>query len=623
MSFASRSDCEPTAIQPAPESACSANGASPPRPTMTVSQASATARRWSAVQSPSRPKRPNLVCMQRTLGGTHRSGQSGVFPRPSRRRRRPSSRGAHRAVYVLGLVDAGRGVQVSGRSGAGPSPGRLRAAELIGALSLATDFGVGEPLEHGLRTTVIGVRLAESLGLGEDDRRAVYYVALLRYAGCTAESHLDAALFGDEIAVRAAMAPVLFGSRAELFLAIARALAQLRNTFRKGAAGHCEVTQAHALHLGLGTEIQAALGDVFERWDGNGLPAGRRGEQVPLPVRLMQVAEDADLQHGLGGPERAVSVVRRRAGAAFDPAVADAFCRAAPDLLDGLDGASLWESAMAAEPGGPVMLEGELVDEGLRVFGDFADLTIPYTLGHSAAVAELAATAGEQAGLDAEACVALRRAGLVHNVGRAAVTASIWNKPGPLTRDEQEKVRLYPYYTERVLQRPELLRSLGEIASRQQERLDGSGYPRGAAATDLSPSDRILGAANAYQAMVEQRPHRPAHERTRAAELLRDEVRAGRLDATAVAAVLEAAGQEAGRLSPPRPAGLTDREAEVLALLARGLMTKQIGQRLGISPKTVDQHIQNVYAKIGVSTRAAATLFATRHGLAGVEPARR
>jgi HD-GYP domain-containing protein (c-di-GMP phosphodiesterase class II) len=539
-------------------------------------------------------------------------------------------------MYVLRVV----GVPASSRSDARPSPGSLRAAELIGALSLATDLGVGEPLEHGLRTTVIGVRLAESLGLEEADRRAVYYVALLRYAGCTAESHLDAALFGDEIAVRAAMAPALFGSRAELLLAvaravhageparwravaIARALAQLRSTFRKGAAGHCEVTQAHALRLGLGTEIQAALGDVFERWDGNGWPAGRRGEQVPLPVRLMQVAEDADLQHGLGGLEQAVSVVRKRTGAAFDPAVADAFCRAAPELLDGLDGAAVWESAMAAEPGEPWLLEGELVDDGLRVFGDFADLTIPYTLGHSAAVAELASAAGKHVGLDAETCVTLRRAGLVHNVGRVAVTASIWNKPGPLSPDERERVRLYPYYTERVLQRPELLRSLGEIASRQQERLDGSGYPRGATATDLSPGDRILAAANAYQAMVEPRPHRPAHPRTRAAELLRDEVRAGRLDPTAVAAVLAAAGQEPGRLSPPRPAGLTDREAEVLALVASGLMTKQIGQRLGISPKTVDQHIQNIYAKIGVSTRAAAALFATRYGLAGVEPAGR
>jgi HD-GYP domain-containing protein (c-di-GMP phosphodiesterase class II) len=525
-------------------------------------------------------------------------------------------------------------VQVPRRSGAGRSPARLRAAELIGALSLATDLGVGEPLEHGLRTTVIGVRLAESLGLGEEARRTVYYVALLRYAGCTAESHLDAALFGDEIAVRAAMAPALFGSRAELFLAIARtmhageparwravavarALVQLQNAFRKGTAGHCEVTQAHALRLGLGAEIQAALGHVFERWDGKGMPAGRRGEQVPLPVRLMQVAEDADLQHGLGGLERAVSVVRKRAGAAFDPAVADAFCRAAPELLDGLDGAALWENAMAAEPGEPVILEGELVDEGLRVFGDFADLTIPYTLGHSAAVAELAAAAGEQAGLEAEACVALRRAGLVHNVGRVAVTASIWNKPGPLSRDEQEKVRLYPYYTERVLPHPELLHSLGEIACRQQERLDGSGYPRGASAGELSPSHRILAAANAYQAMTESRPHRPAHTPEAATELLREEVRSGRLDGDAVSAVLEVTGHEVGELAVPRPAGITDREAQVLTLIARGLLTKQIAHELGISPKTADRHIQHIYEKIGVSTRAGATLFAIQHGLTG------
>jgi HD-GYP domain-containing protein (c-di-GMP phosphodiesterase class II) len=528
--------------------------------------------------------------------------------------------------------------------GGDPRPGRpgvqesLRAAELIGALSLATDLGVGEPLDHGLRTTVIGVRLAESLGLDEEAQREVYYVALLRYAGCTAESHLDAALFGDEIAVRAAMAPVLYGSRAELFLAIARtmrageparwravaiarALVQLQDAFRKGTAGHCEMTQVYALRLGLGAKIQAALGDVFERWDGKGFPIGHRGDEVPLPVRIMQVAEDADLQHGLGGVRRAVSVVRRRAGASLDPALADEFCRAAPELLHGLDGPAIWGVTMEAEPGGPAILEGDMVDEGLRVFGDFSDLTIPYTLGHSSAVAELAASAGEHMGLAATECVALRRVGFVHNVGRVAVTASIWNKPGPLSRDEHEKARLHPYYAERVLQQPELLRSLGQIAGRHQERLDGSGYPRGAGAGDLSTSDRIFAAADAYRAMTEPRPHRPAHAPGAAAELLRGEVGAGRLDASAVAAVLEVAGQEAGRLTAPRPSGLTDREAEVLGLLAGGMMTKQIAHRLGISPKTADQHIQHIYGKIGVSTRAGATLFAARNGLAAAEPA--
>jgi DNA-binding CsgD family transcriptional regulator len=335
----------------------------------------------------------------------------------------------------------------------------------------------------------------------------------------------------------------------------------------------------------------------------------------------MQVAEDADLQHGLGGVERALSVVRRRAGASLDPAIAAEFCRAAPELLHGLDGPAIWDVTMAAEPGRPSILEDDMVDEGLRVFGDFADLTIPYTLGHSAAVAELAAAAGRLAGLDATECLVLRRVGCVHNVGRVAVTASIWNKPGPLSRDEQEKARLHPYYAERVLQQPELLRSLGQIAGRHQERLDGSGYPRGARAGDLSACDRIFAAVDAYRAMVEARPHRPAHAPAAAAELLRGEVGAGRLDATAVGAVLEAAGQEAGLLSAPRPSGLTDREAEVLGLLAGGMMTKQIAHRLGISPKTADQHIQNIYGKIGVSTRAGATLFAARHGLAVAEPA--
>jgi HD-GYP domain-containing protein (c-di-GMP phosphodiesterase class II) len=517
-------------------------------------------------------------------------------------------------------------------SGADDRAPQIRAAELIGALSLATDLGVGEPLEHGLRTTVIAVRLAGALGLEENIRQAVYYVSLLRYAGCTAESNLDAALFGDEIAVRSVMLPAMFGSRAELFVtiarkihageplrwraaAIARALFQLKGAFRKSSAGHCEVTQALAKRLGLPPEIQAALGDLFERWDGKGFPDGRRAEDIPLPVRIMQVAEDADLQFGFGGLTRAVEVIGARAGTAFDPVIADAFCRRASDLLVGLDAPSIWDEAVAAEPGAPAMLEGPLLDEGLRVLADFADLKSPFTLGHSPAVAELAGAAGHHAGLGPADCIALRRAGLVHDLGRVAITASIWNKAGLLSHDEEEKVRLHPYFTERVLQRPDFLRLVGKIACRHQERLDGSGYHRGARATELSMCDRILAAASAYEAMIEPRPHRPARSREEAAVLLRDEARAGRLDAAAVSAVLEAAGHEAGAVAGSLPAGISPREADVLRLLARGLLTKQIANRLGISPKTADRHIQHIYEKIGVSTRAGATLFAMQHGL--------
>jgi HD-GYP domain-containing protein (c-di-GMP phosphodiesterase class II) len=234
-------------------------------------------------------------------------------------------------------------------------------------------------------------------------------------------------------------------------------------------------------------------------------------------------------------------------------------------------------------------------------------------VGHAAGVAELAAAAARRLGLPAAEEVAVRRAALVHDVGRVAVPVRIWQKAGPLTPDEWERVRLHAYHSERVLCRSPFLAALAPVATSHHERLDGSGYHRGTAAGVLPPAARLLAAADAYHAMTEPRPHREALPPPRAADLLGREARDGRLDADSVAAVLEAAGHAAPRL--PRPGGLTEREAEVVALLARGLQTKQIARVLGISAKTADRHVQNAYAKIGVSTRPAATVFAMRHGL--------
>jgi len=172
---------------------------------------------------------------------------------------------------------------------------------------------------------------------------------------------------------------------------------------------------------------------------------------------------------------------------------------------------------------------------------------------------------------------------------------------------------LHAYCTERVLARVPFLTAPVGLAAAHHERLDGSGYHRGTTAAGLAPAARLLAAADAYHAMTERRPHREALPAEHAAETLAKEAREGHLDADAVAAVLGAAGQPAPRFS--RPAGLTEREAEVIALVARGLQTKQVARALGISVKTADRHIQNVYGKIGVSTRAAAAVFAMEHGL--------
>jgi HD-GYP domain-containing protein (c-di-GMP phosphodiesterase class II) len=248
---------------------------------------------------------------------------------------------------------------------------------------------------------------------------------------------------------------------------------------------------------------------------------------------------------------------------------------------------------------------------------DFADLASPYTVGHSAGVADLAEAAGWRSGLAPDRVSALRRAALLHDLGRVGVSAGIWGEPGPLDAGQWERVRLHPYYTERIVMRVPALAPHGAVAGAHHERLDGSGYPRGSTARDLGPAERLLAAADVYHALTERRPHRPARAPAEAAASLGAEVAEGRIDADAAQAVLAAAGQRRERPVAPAPAGLSEREVQVLGHLARGRSNRRIGELLGISPKTVGHHVAHVYAKIGVSTRAGATLFAAEHGLVG------
>ncbi len=248
---------------------------------------------------------------------------------------------------------------------------------------------------------------------------------------------------------------------------------------------------------------------------------------------------------------------------------------------------------VAAEPALAVELSPDQLDRALAAVANFVDLKSPSTLGHSVAVAELAEEAGRRLGLPPEQVLALRRAGYVHGFGRLGVSNSIWDRPGPLSAGEWERIRMYPYLTERMLHQSAALAPLGEIAVQHRERLDGSGYPRGLSGGAISRPARVLGAADAYASMREPRPHRPARPAQEAAAQMRAEVRAGR----------EAL------------AGLTAREVEVLILLARGLSNKQIAEQLVITPKTAGNHVEHIYAKIDASSRAAAAMFAVQHSL--------
>jgi hypothetical protein len=183
----------------------------------------------------------------------------------------------------------------------------LRLAEAVGALSLATDLAMGQPLEHGLRTAMLTLRMAQAMGLSEDGQVTVYYTGLLHFAGCTAESEIDARFFGDELAARPRMMAVAHGSRLELIATamrtahqgsapLARAAMMAGAAFggiaefRKWAASHCDVARILGARMGLSGPVQQSLRHLYERWDGNGMPGELRGTQIPLAVRLMQVA---------------------------------------------------------------------------------------------------------------------------------------------------------------------------------------------------------------------------------------------------------------------------------------------------------------------------------------------
>lgn len=506
----------------------------------------------------------------------------------------------------------------------------MRLAELLAAFSLATDLGLGQPMEHVLRSWLIAMRLGEAVGLEPDHRGDLYYVATLAWVGCVADTPELATWFGDDIAFRRDSREVdlaglpMLGFMLRHVGAGSPAMHRLRlamNLVVTGGKGvervllsHCLTTSRMAGCLGLGDEVCDQLQQAFTRWDGNGVPGDVSGDQISLPMRLFHLADVVEVFHRVGGADAAVEVALARRGKQFDPDVVDAFCAIAPVVLGDPSAEPDWHALIAEEPGLQRRLSERELDVALETVADFTDLRSPARAGHSRGVADLVGRAAVDCGLPAADVAHARRAALLHDIGMHAIPATILDKPGPLSASESERIRMHTYYAERMLARPPALAQLGAIASLASERCDGSGYHRGLSGAAIPVSARLLAAACSYRAMIEPRPHRPAMASKQVTAELRAEVRAGRLDPDAVHAVLAAAGQSQGKRRPG-PAGLTPREIEVLALIARGASTRQVARRLAITPKTAETHIERIYAKTGASTRSTATLFALQHGL--------
>jgi HD-GYP domain-containing protein (c-di-GMP phosphodiesterase class II) len=503
----------------------------------------------------------------------------------------------------------------------------MRLAELMGALSLASDAGMGMPMEHGLRAAVAAVAVGQSAGSPSAELGDAFYLALFRYAGCTADSDLAARVFGDEVAVRGALYGVDWGAPGQVVPRMVRAVARGHGAVRAARAvarlpslmqtarSHCEVGDRLAASIGFSSAFRTALGQTFERWDGKGMPLKLRGEAVALSMRLAQLGEEVEVGHRQGGAPGARALVRQRAGRGLDPALVQAFDRHADEICRALEAPSMWAAMLEAEPGRPRLADDDAIDVVLQDMGHFADLKSSFTRAHSSGVARLARAAALELGLGEAAARTLARAGWVHDLGRVAVSAAVWDQPRPLTDPEWERVRMHTYVADRILTRLSGLAEVAEVAAADHERLDGKGYHRRITGAASPPMIRLLAAADVYHALVEARAHRPARSADQAASELSAMARAGSLCPDAVRAVLAAAGHTGRPVRAERPAGLTEREVEVLRLVARGLTNKEVGVALGISTKTAGNHIQHVFEKVGVTTRAAATLFAMQKGL--------
>ena len=514
----------------------------------------------------------------------------------------------------------------AGRSRIRPRDLPARLAEVVGSLSLVTDLATGQPLEHGLRRSLIAVWLGKALGLAPEDLSDVFYVSLLGSVGCTLEATVLAKLAADDIAVGAKIASVDVTSAIEVagfgirhFGAGESPLKRAGKVIAAAIAGPREfqaVCRDTAIRVGsmleLGPSIEDALAQCHERWNGRGGPRRLKGPDIHVAARIFHVAHDAEIFERVGGHGAGVAIVRRRAGDQYDPTVAHRFVAIGDRLLGQLEGQPIWDAFLDAEPEPVREMSGDELDRLAQAIGNFIDLRTPFTFGHSAEVARLAGLAGHELGLTEVECRALKRAGNLHDVGRAGVPITMWNATTSWTIDERERAGRHPALTELVLARSASLGPLGTLAGLHHERLDGSGYRR-LQASFQPLAARVLAVADAYRTKLEPRPHRDALTPDALRRAFAIEVDQGRLDGDATGAVLAAAGHQPVRQKVT--SGLTERELEVLRLLVRGLSNRTIADALFITPKTVDHHVQHIYNKVGVSTRVGATLFALHHGL--------
>ncbi|OON61320.1 phosphohydrolase [Massilia sp. KIM] len=468
--------------------------------------------------------------------------------------------------------------------------------QALRALAIVGDLSMGQPIDQSDRTARLAARLAQEDGAAPATVAHARMVSQLRWSGCTANASGFAELLGDDVGGRNAMLTRTLRPDQERRMADTVALAEI----------HCEVAGDIAAIVGLPAVVETALRQIWEHYDGSGRPAGLSGDQVPAVVYYTTLAGDLEILARSRGIGVALDIIRSLSGIKYPPALVR--------LLE--PHAQAWIEALENEEEPLAGADFLPASVPLTVVADMIELKLPWLAGYSRRVAVLACEAARLAGLPDAQQRCLARAALLHGIGRAAVSNTIWERKGRLSASDWEAVRLVPYWTARAGARLPGLNQDTALASHVYERLDGSGYFRSLDGTTLGQAQRLLGAAAAYVALRSPRPWRAAHEHTAALALLDAQVTGGRFERAAVDLVTAAAtgAQPAAPAACARIA-LSAREIEVLQRISLGESNKEAARTMQISPSTVRTHVESIFRKLDCSTRAAATLKALTLGL--------
>jgi len=441
----------------------------------------------------------------------------------------------------------------------------LRFSEVLSALSLALDRVEGQPEGHTVRSCFVGMTVAGRLGLGEEERSALFYALLLKDAGCSSNASRMSALFdADDLEAKRRVKTVDWTNPPRAALYAARTVSPNGSFWRKaerllnfGVQGQgasrrliqirCERGAEITRLMGFPEETAQAIRSLDEHWDGTGHPDGLKGDEIPLLARICGLAQTVEVFYTAHGPAEAEEVARVRSGRWFDPELVDVFLAGTREggLWEGLAREDLRTEISRLEPADRVMVATpERLDLVSRAFAEIIDAKSPFTYRHSEGVSEVAVAVGERLGFDADAKRDMMRAGLLHDIGKLGVSNRILDKPGRLTDGEFARVREHPKLTYDILSRVTPFRDIAETAANHHERLDGSGYHRGLTGDQLDLPSRILAVADVYAALTQDRPYREALPKERALEILAKES-GKQLCPTSVAALEELAAEGA------------------------------------------------------------------------------